>query len=140
MSRLRPWILIAPLALAACDSGAPTNQPAIKVRSAEQDALHTLNALNLSIALKRAIYAAGYTCRRVTEAGFVGPYNNLDMWTAKCDDDRNWAIFAGPDGSAQVRDCKDIPGTGLPECAIKKRPQGSFEGVPSSAPAESNVN
>ena len=134
MPRMRPWILIAPFALAACDSGAPlTNQTSIKVRSAEQDALHTLNALNLAIALKRAIYEAGYTCRRVTEAGFVDAYQNLDMWTAQCDDDRNWAIFAGPDGSAQVRDCKDIPGTGLPECTIRKRPEGSFEGPQGNA-------
>ena len=135
MTRLRPWMMIAPLAVVACDGSAPTNQPSIKVRSAEQDALHTLNALNLSIALKRAIYAAGYGCRRVTEAGFVAEYENLDMWTAKCEA-REWAIFAGPDGTAQVRDCKDIPGTGLPECKINKRPKGSFEGP--EAAAETN--
>ena len=134
MLKLRFWILVAPLALAACDAGTPpTNQTSIKVRSPEQDRLHTLNALNLAIALKRAIYAAGYTCRRVTEAGFVAEYQNLDMWTAHCDDDRDWAIFAGPDGSAQVRDCKDIPGTGLPACKIRKRPQGSFDGPQGSA-------
>jgi hypothetical protein len=51
------------------------------------------------------------------------------MWMAHCTDgklQRDWAIFAGPDGSAQVRDCKDIPGTGLPDCVIKERPKGSF--------------
>ena len=138
MVRMKAWMLAATLVLAACDSGAPSaDQSPIKVRSAEQDALHTLNALNLSIALKRAIYAAGYACRRVTDAGFVEPYDNLDMWTATCDNGRQWAIFAGPDGSAQVRDCKDIPGTGLPECVIKKRPQGSFDG-PIAPPANSS--
>ena len=129
MPKMRFWILIAPLAFAACDSAAPpANHTSIKVRSPEQDRLHTLSALNLAIALKRAIYAAGYTCRRVTDAGFVAEHENLDMWTAHCDDDRDWAIFAGPDGSAQVRDCKDIPGTGLPACNITKQPQGSFDG------------
>ena len=138
MPRMRPWILIAPIVLASCDSGTPTtNQPAIKVRSAEQDALHTLNAVNLAIALKRAIYAAGYGCRRVKEAGFVAEYQNLDMWTATCES-RQWAIFAGPDGTAQVRDCKDIPGTGLPECKIAKRPNGSFEG-PEGAASENSA-
>ena len=39
---------------------------------------------------------------------------------------RDWAIFAGPDGSAQVRDCKDVVATGLPACVIKKRPKGTF--------------
>jgi hypothetical protein len=53
------------------------------------------------------------------------------MWMAHCTYDkgaaRDWAIFAGPDGSAQVRDCKDItPQSGLPACVIKERPKGSF--------------
>ena len=122
------------LALAACNQSQPQqNQPAIKVRAAEQDKLFELDALNLAIGLKRAIYDAGYTCKRITDAGFVGAYENLDMWTAHCVYDkgtpRDWAIFAGPDGSAQVRDCKDIPGSGLPECVIKKRPKGSFNTV-----------
>lgn len=122
------------LALAACNDGAQqpaaTNQPAIKVRSTEQDELHKLSAMNLAIALKRAIYDAGYTCKRITEAGFVGPYKNLDMWMAHCEygkgATRDWAIYAGPDGSAQVRDCKDVVGTELPACAIKQRPNGQF--------------
>ena len=119
-------------ALAGCGDGAqqPANQPKIKVRSAEQDGLHKLEAINLAIALKRAIYDAGYTCKRVTDAGFVDYYQNLDMWMAHCEYDkgvtRDWAIFAGPDGSAQVRDCKDVVGSGLPICAIKTRPPGKF--------------
>jgi hypothetical protein len=124
------------LALAACNQSqtqqAQTNQPTIKVRSAEQEQLHKLDALNLAIGLKRAIYDAGYTCKTITDAGFVGEYQNLDMWMARCSDGkqrRDWAIFAGPDGSAQVRDCRDIPGTGLPDCAIKKRPKGAFNEV-----------
>jgi hypothetical protein len=55
------------------------------------------------------------------------------MWMAHCEYEkgtpRDWAIFAGPDGSAQVRDCKDVPGSGLPGCVIKKRPKGSFNEV-----------
>jgi hypothetical protein len=82
--------------------------------------------------LKRAIYDAGFTCKRVTDGGFVAAWKNLDMWMAHCSDgktSRDWAIFTGPDGSAQVRDCKDVPGSGLPTCEIKKRPQGSFTDV-----------
>ena len=120
------------IGLAACNQQSPPAQTEIKVTSEDQQRLHQLDALNLAIALKRAIYDAGQTCRRVTDAGFVAVYENLDMWTAHCVYDngaeRDFAIFAGPDGSAQVRDCKDIPGTGLPACAIKKRPQGSFDG------------
>ncbi|MFL6751832.1 MAG: hypothetical protein ACJ8D5_03895 [Sphingomicrobium sp.] len=131
--RTRLITALPALALAACQqqpSTAPTKEPHIKVRSSEQDQLHQLDAMNLAIALKRAIYDAGFGCKRITDAGFVGTYKNLDMWMAHCTYDqgspRDWAIFAGPDGSAQVRDCKDIPGTGLPACEIRKRPNGKF--------------
>jgi hypothetical protein len=121
---------IATLTLAGCDQSQQQPTKPIKVRSAEQNQLHELDALNLAIALKRAIYDAGYTCKRITDAGFVGEWKNLDMWMAHCEYDRgapvNWAVFAGPDGGAQVRDCKDVPGSGLPDCEIKKRPKGSF--------------
>jgi hypothetical protein len=119
-------------ALAACgDNGQQSsNQPTIKVQSEEQKQLHQLDAFNLAIGLKHAIYDAGYTCKRVTDAGFVGTYKNLDMWSAHCVYDRgsprDWAVFAGPDGSAQVRDCKDVPASGLPPCKIVQRPKGSF--------------
>lgn len=118
----------AALALSSCgDGGAPANQQTpIKVRGPEQDRLHQLDAFNLAIALKHAIYDAGFTCRRVTDGGFVGEYENLDMWTATCDDERQWAIFAGPDGSAQVRDCKDVAESGLPGCTVARKPKGNF--------------
>jgi len=125
--------LVSALALGSCGQEADnssTNRPQIKVRGATQDALHDLDAMNLAIALKRAIYGAGYRCKRITDAGFVGEYQNLDMWMAHCVEDRggsrDWAIFTGPDGSAQVRDCRDVPGSGLPLCEIKKRPKGKF--------------
>ena len=119
------------VALAGCNESPQqqTNAPAIKVRSDEQNQLHQLDAMNLAIGLKRAIYDAGYLCKRISDAGFVGEYKNLDMWMARCTDGkatRDWAIFAGPDGSAQVRDCKDVDATGLPKCEIKKRPKGTF--------------
>ena len=129
MRRVLP--LAAVLALVACNqSPEQTNGPVIKVQSDEQKQLHQLDAFNLAIGLKHAIYDAGYTCKRVTDAGYVGTYKNLDMWMAHCVYDqgtpRDWAIFAGPDGSAQVRDCKDVAATGLPDCKIKERPKGSF--------------
>jgi hypothetical protein len=132
--RIGSSVLLALLALGACNEQskqqASGNQPSIRVRADEQEQLHKLNAFNLAIGLKRAIFDAGYHCKTVTDAGFVGTYKNLDMWTAHCTYDngppRDWAIFAGPDGSAQVRDCKDLPASGLPDCVIKERPKGSF--------------
>ena len=141
MRRILSIVLLGGLALSACNSSEQqpaANQTAIKVRSNEQEQLKKLDALNLAIALKHAIYDAGYTCKRITDAGFVGEYKNLDMGMAHCvyekGSPRDWAIFAGPDGSAQVRDCRDVPGSGLPTCEIKQRPKGSFNELkPASA-------
>ena len=123
--------LVAIIALAACnESPSQQSRPTIRVRSEEQKQLHQLDAFILAIGLNRAIYDAGYTCKRITDAGFVATWKNLDMWMAHCvyekGSPRDWAVFAGPDGSAQVRDCKDVVGSGLPACNIKERPKGSF--------------
>jgi hypothetical protein len=44
------------------------------------------------------------------------------MWMARCADKRDWAIFVGPDGSAQVRPCRDLAQLGLPACVMKTKP------------------
>ena len=133
MIRTAPAIILACLVLSSCNksgSQQSANEPQIRIVSEEQKQLHQLDAFNLGIGLKRATYDAGYSCKRVTDAGFVGTWQNLDEWTAHCvyadGSSRDWAIFAGPDGSAQVRDCKDVVPSGLPACVIKERPKGSF--------------
>lgn len=122
--RFTPTIaFVLPLAVAACGQPQPQasqqRQP-IVVRSQAQNQLHQLDDMGRDIALKRAIHASGYRCKRVTGSGYVAEYRNLSMWTASCDDGREWAIFAGPDGSAQVRDCVDVKKYGLPACVIKE--------------------
>ncbi|WP_114227666.1 MULTISPECIES: hypothetical protein [Sphingomonas] len=116
------------LSLAACGSGsqapAPANNQKIAVRSAEQDALHNLDTMNRDIGLKRAIQDSGMPCKRVTKSGYVQEYNTLSMWTASCADKRDWAIFVGPDGSAQVRPCQDLAQLKLPACVIAADPTG----------------
>jgi hypothetical protein len=42
------------------------------------------------------------------------------MWTASCNSGRSYAIFVGPDASAQVRDCREMQTLKLPACAIAK--------------------
>ena len=113
-------LTIAAATLAACNDSQPTkpNQP-IVVRSEAQDRLHQLDDMNRAIALKRAIYDSGFTCRRVMKSGYVQEVQNLSMWTASCDDGNDWAIFAGPDGSAQVRRCQDLAEFKMPPCVIR---------------------
>lgn len=112
--------LITATMLAACDDSQPTQpQQPIVVRSEAQDELHKLSDDMRHIALKRAILDSGLACQRVTGSGYVREYQNLSMWTARCDEGTDWAIFVGPDGSAQVRPCKDVAELNLPACAVK---------------------
>jgi len=120
--KVAPMLAVAAL-LAGCDQSPPDKprQP-IVVRSDAQNELHKLDDLNRAIGLKRAIYQSGYTCKRVESSGYVQEHKNLSMWMAKCDDRRDWAIFVGPDGSAQVRPCRDLAQLGLPACVMKPKP------------------
>ena len=117
-----PLLLLA--AVTACGDN-PATQPSqpIVVRSEGQDRLHQLDELNRAIALKRAIYESGSECRRVTESGYVGEYENTSYWMATCEDrygrTRDWALFVGPDESVQVRLCEDVVKAGLQPCVIK---------------------
>lgn len=110
----------AALLLAGCGGEAERSQAAqpIEVRGEQQERVHQLNALNRSIALRRAIRDSGYRCQRIERSGFVTRYENLDMWMAVCPDKREWAVFIGPDGSAQVRLCEDVSRFGLPKCEV----------------------
>ncbi|HEX7929713.1 MAG TPA: hypothetical protein VF470_02225 [Sphingomicrobium sp.] len=107
--------------LGGCDNSQPS-QPtkSISVRSEQQNALHNLSEDNLKIALRRAIYDSGQKCNTVTTAGYVQEYGNLSMWTASCASDRSFAVFVGPDGSVQVRDCKETEQLKLPACTIRE--------------------
>ena len=108
------------LVTACGDSSEPRKTKTISVRSAEQEALHKLSPDMLKIGLRRAIYDSGKICQTVTEAGYVQEYGNLSMWTASCKSGRSYAIFVGPDGSAQVRDCQELERLRLPACKIAK--------------------
>jgi|SRR4051794_5761176 len=112
---------LASLVSACGDSGdSQQNVTSISVRSAEQNALRKLSPMNQKIALRRALYDSGRTCQTVTQAGYVQEYGNLSMWTASCKSGRSYAIFVGPDGSAQVRDCKEMQALKLPACTIAR--------------------
>jgi hypothetical protein len=123
MMKAAPMLAAAAALLAGCDQS-PSTKPrqAIVVRSDAQNQLHQLDDLNRAIGLKRAIHQSGYSCKRVASSGYVQEHENLSMWMARCADKRDWAIFVGPDGSAQVRPCRDLAQLGLPACVMKTKP------------------
>lgn len=128
----RAAILSVPLMLAACgDTAPPAENETIQTRGENQDALFELSDMNRDIAMRRAITGAGYPCDRVTGSGYAAPYENMEMWVATCDDDREWAVFIGADDTAQVRYCQDVEAIDLPRCDITRLGTGIY--APDSA-------
>ena len=126
MTRHVPF-LIAAVLLASCG---PSENPAapvqneIMVRSEAQQQLFNLGDLDRAIALKRAIVDQGLRCTRVVSTGYVTRYRDMDVWTATCDDDRQWSLFVSANDSVQVRLCADNEKIGLPACNVKSGTEG----------------
>jgi hypothetical protein len=120
-------LMIPALLLGACDGGSPTEPPLqndIMVRSDAQQRLFDLNDLDRAIALKRAIADQGLRCSQIVSTGYVTRFREMDMWSATCSDERQWALFIGADDSVQVRLCTDNEKVGLPPCTIQPGTEG----------------
>ena len=120
-------LLMTAVLLASCGSGeqsAPPLQNDVVVRSDAQQRLFDLNDLDRAIALKRAISDQGLRCERVVSTGYVTRFRDMDMWTAICEDERQWALFIGANDSVQVRLCADNEKIGLPACTVQPGTEG----------------
>lgn len=124
----RAALLMVPILLTACGSGddqaAPPLQNDIVVRSDTQKRLLDLNDLDRAIALKRAMQEQGLRCGQIVSTGFVTRYKDMDMWTATCSDDRQWALFVSANDSVQIRLCADNEKIGLPACTVQPGTEG----------------
>lgn len=121
-------VMISAALLGSCggggDEAAPPLQNDIMVRSDAQQRLFDLNDLDRAIALKRAIADQGLRCGQIVSTGFVTRYKDMDMWTATCGDDRQWALFLAANDSVQVRLCDDNEKIGLPACTVQPGTEG----------------
>jgi hypothetical protein len=120
-------LIIGLVLLGACDGGAPSEPPLqndIMVRSDAQQKLFDLNDLDRAIALKRAIADQGLRCAQIVSTGYVTRFRDMDMWTATCNDDRQWALFIGANDSVQVKLCADNEKIGLPACTVQPGTEG----------------
>lgn len=120
-------LLISATLLVSCgqsDNPAPPLQNEIMVRSEAQQRLFDLNDLDRAIALKRAIADQGLRCAQIISTGYVTRYRDMDMWSATCEDDRQWALFIAANDSVQVRLCNDNEKVGLPACKVQPGTEG----------------
>lgn len=114
-------------ALAGCDGGTTDTAPAnkvisVKVTSEYIEGLKRLSEMNRGLALRRAVQDSGESCKRVEASGYQEDYGNLSMWTARCSDGKDWALFIAPNGDVQVRSCGDAQELGLPACRLEDKP------------------
>ncbi len=117
-------ILTLSLSLAACDGGnsQPTQVKSVKATGAYIEKLKALSPQNQGLALRRAIQDSGARCKRVLGSGYQQDYENLSLWTARCSDTKDWAVFIAPNGDVQVRKCSEAAQLKLPQCRL---PEGT---------------
>ena len=112
------------LALAGCGeqaAEAPAETRKMTASSPFVDQLKGLSELNRGLALRRAIQDSGSACKKVEQSGYQEDYKNLSMWTVRCSDTKDWAIFIAPNGDVQVRKCTDAAQLQLPACRIEEQ-------------------
>ncbi|TVV72238.1 hypothetical protein [Sphingomonas solaris] len=105
------FALIA-LALAAGTAGAapPVNTYQLRLKQ--------LDKPRQAAAMRGAIVESGQRCGRIDPPVDRGAYKNMFLWAARCTPGGDYAIYIGPDGSAQVRDCAEAAKLKLPACNL----------------------
>lgn len=93
-------------------------QKAMTVRNTADEQLKALGEPDRRIGLVRAIRQTGNRCpQRVESEKRQGEYRGQAVWTARCDDNSQWAIFVGANRQVQVRNCEQMERLRLPACA-----------------------
>jgi uncharacterized membrane protein len=95
---------------------AENNVRSIQVTGEYEKQLKALSEPNRNLGLRRAIMQSRQRCKRVEASGYQEAYSNMSMWTARCSDTGDWALFIAANGDVQVRKCTDAKALGLPEC------------------------
>ena len=105
------------LLLAGCEDGAPErNVTKVVAANPLSDQLKALSEPSRNLGLYRAIRDNGRRCKRVERGAYQEQYKTMAMWTARCSDSGDWAVYIAPNGDVQVSPCGDARTLGLPEC------------------------
>ena len=113
----------------------------VRVRNRWQEELLARPDTLRRVTLVRAIRQTGNSCPLRVEPNPVhqGEYEGMALWTARCDNNKQYAIFIAPNGDVQVRDCEDMAELGLPACHALP-PAAPIERRQSRAPGELKTN
>lgn len=83
-----------------------------------QQKLLQLDPPRRAAAIRSAIVDYGERCGRIEPPVSRGMWKTAHIWAARCQPGGEYAIYIGPDGSAQVRPCADQAKLGLPACNL----------------------
>jgi hypothetical protein len=117
---MKGWTAVAMLLLlAGCDDGAPQrNVTKVVVANPMSDELKALSEPTRNLGLYRAIRDNGRRCKRVDQGAYQQQYKTMAMWTARCSDTGDYALYIAPNGDVQVSHCRDALELKLPECKL----------------------
>lgn len=104
---------------AAAESSAdPASASETRIANRPHQQLMALGDIERRIGLIRAIRATGNRCPRRVEPNpvYQGDYEGMALWTARCDNNEQYAIFIAPNEDVQVRNCRDMAQLRLPPC------------------------
>ncbi len=89
-----------------------------RIANRPHEALLRLDDSRRRITLVRAIRATGNRCPRRVEPNpvYQGDYQGMALWTGRCDNNEQYAIFIAPNEDVQVRNCRDMAELRLPAC------------------------
>jgi hypothetical protein len=128
---MKAWATIAMFGslLAGCEDGAPErNVTRVVAANPMSDELKTLSEPTRNLGLYRAIRDNGRRCKRVNQGAYQQQYKTMAMWTARCSDTGDYAVYIAPNGDVQVSACKDARELGLPECKAAAAAPSAQEG------------
>ena len=102
----------------ASADAAVSRETATRIANRPHEALLRLDDSDRRITLVRAIRATGNRCPRRVEPNPVhqGDYEGMAYWTARCDNNQQYAVFIAPNEDVQVRNCSDMAELRLPAC------------------------
>ena len=131
---MKAWAIFGTigLLLAGCEDGAPERDVTqVVAANPMSDQLKALSEPMRNLGLYRALRDNGQRCKRVDRAAYQQQYKTMAMWTARCSDSGDWAVYIAPNGDVQVSACRHAKELGLPECRAASDSPPAQEGAAS---------